>query len=81
MIILFLISNLFSITFAFYIPVRTKCKRVSILVNFCLRPASVGPSQYSGEIRVPVTGGQESVKRVTNRHGHKGVWYLNVICQ
>jgi hypothetical protein len=34
-----------------------------------------GRNQGSG------TGGQESVKRVTSRQGHKGVWYLNVICQ
>ena len=33
-----------------------------------------------GEIRVTVQVGRESSKRVTNRHKHKGVLYLNAIC-
>jgi hypothetical protein len=44
------------------------------------QPASVGPPQSAGKIRVPVQVGRELAKRMTNRHGHKGVLYLNVIC-
>jgi hypothetical protein len=34
-----------------------------------------------GEIRVPDRWAGVGEKKVTNRHEHKGMWYLNVICQ
>ena len=42
---------------------------------------SVGPPSICGRNQGPSTGGQGVSKKVTNRHEHKGVWYLNVISQ
>jgi hypothetical protein len=49
----------------------------------CLGPASVSlPQSAEKNFRVPVAGRHGvGTKKVTNRHRHKGVLYLDVICQ
>jgi hypothetical protein len=49
---------------------------------FAMDQPQLAPLNLREKLRVPVTGlAGVGEKMVTNRQGHKGVWYLNVMSQ